>query len=67
MARAVPHHAALAISRNLVRFLRDAVRPGEEASVAINNELRAVIVFIDGKPVLQCSFEELISWEHLSN
>ena len=67
MTASVSHASALAISRNLVEFLRETVGPGQSADVAINNELQAVIVFIDGTPVLQCSFEELISREHIGN
>ena len=67
MTPSVSPASALAISRNLVEFLRETVRPGENADVAINNELQAVIVFIDGTPILQCSFEELLARGHIDN
>ena len=63
----VPHTSALAVSRNLVEFLRETLRPGQHADVAINNELQAVIVFIEGDPVLQCSFEELVTRRYVCN
>jgi hypothetical protein len=49
------------ISRNLTEFLRRTVKPGQEAEVAINTERERVIVFIDGDPVLNCSFTELMT------
>lgn len=48
------------MSRNLVLWLRDNVPEGEDADVAINPELRAVLVFVQGRPVLSCSFEDLL-------
>jgi hypothetical protein len=50
------------MSRNLVSWLRDNVPEGEDADVAINPELRAVLVFIRGRPVLSCSFEDVLSY-----
>jgi hypothetical protein len=49
------------ISHNLTEFLRRTVKPGQEAEVAINTERERVIVFIDGEPVLNCSFTELMT------
>ena len=50
------------MSRNLVTWLRDNVPEGEDADIAINPELRAILVFIRGRPVLSCSFEDLLSY-----
>jgi hypothetical protein len=50
------------MSRNLVSWLRDNVPEGEDADVAINPELRAILVFIRGRPVLSCSFEDLLGY-----
>jgi hypothetical protein len=49
------------IARNLSRFLQDNVRPGQEADVAINKEMQAVLVFIDGELALTAAFEELMA------
>ena len=50
------------MSSNLVSWLRDNVPEGEDADVAINPELRAILVFIRGRPVLSCSFEDLLGY-----
>ncbi|MGH2788702.1 MAG: hypothetical protein ACRDJV_12505 [Actinomycetota bacterium] len=49
------------MSRNLVDWLRDNVPEGEDADVAINPELQAILVFVRGRPILSCSFEDLLS------
>ena len=55
-----PDHEEL-ISRNLARFLHDNLQPGQEAELAINPELRHVLVFVDGELALTCGFEELLA------
>lgn len=47
------------ISKSLVRFLQANIGPGQEAEVALNKELEQLIVFVDGEPILSCSFADL--------
>lgn len=49
------------IASHLVSLLSVAVRPGQEVQVAVNRELRAVIVWVDDEVLLSCSFDELLS------
>jgi hypothetical protein len=49
------------ISRNLTRFLADNLKEGQEAELAINPELRRILVFVDGELVLTCGFDELLA------
>ena len=51
----------LELSGNLTEFLRCNLRPGQEAEVLIHNEREEVIVLIDGKPILSCTFDDLIA------
>ena len=51
---------SLAIATNLTNFLRTNLKPGQNADVAINNDLRHVLVFVDGELALTCSFDELL-------
>lgn len=49
-----------AIATNLTNFLRTNLKPGQNADVAINPELRHVLVFVDGELTLTCSFDDLL-------
>jgi hypothetical protein len=51
--------AAARIASNLTVWLYDNVPEGREAYVAINHELRAILVFCMGEPILCASFDEL--------
>lgn len=46
-------------AENLLEFLRTAVGPGQEAEIAINHELNALLVFVDGEVALSCSLDDL--------
>lgn len=48
------------IASNLLAFLRENVSEGQEAEVAINPELRAIVVHLDGELLLSCTFDELL-------
>jgi hypothetical protein len=50
-----------AIAQNLQRFLKDNLKPGQEAQIAVHPELRRVMVFVDDELVLTCSFDDLVS------
>jgi hypothetical protein len=58
-----PHeHGGMTIpdaAENLMEFLRTAVGPGQEAEIAINHDLNALLVFVDGEVALTCSLDEL--------
>lgn len=54
------------ISRNLTRFLQDNLKEGQEAELAINPELRHILVFVDGELVLTCGFDELLAGPGIS-
>lgn len=49
------------ISRNLTEFLRLNLKPGQDAELAIHQEREEVIVFADGEPILNCSFDDLLA------
>jgi len=49
------------ISKNLVAFLRANIKEGQEAEIAIQPELRRVLVFVDDELLLTCGFDELIA------
>ena len=49
-----------AFATNLTNFLRANLKPGQNADVAINPELRHVLVFVDGELALTCSFDDLL-------
>ena len=50
------------ISRNIVALLRSAVKTKDDhADVAVNAELRRVIIFVNDEPVLTCSYDELLN------
>lgn len=49
------------IAENILEFLRSVVKPGDEFDVAVHPELEQVIVFINGEPALNCTFDELIA------
>ncbi len=50
-----------AVGRSVLQFLREHMRPGDEAEVALHPELEAVVVFINGDAVLTCSFNDLVA------
>ncbi len=50
-----------AISRNLLSFLERNLGREQEAQVAIHPEREEVLVFIEDKLVLTCTFDELLS------
>jgi hypothetical protein len=49
------------ISENLMALLRSNLRPGDEAQIAVNKDLRQVLVFVDGRLILTCSFDDLLA------
>ena len=49
------------MAHNLVALLQQVVEPGQDADVAINPELRRVLVFVGDELVLSCSFDDLVS------
>ena len=49
------------ISSNLTEFLRTNLKPGQEAELAIHQEREEVIVFVDGEPILNCTFDDLLA------
>ena len=49
------------ISHNLTEFLRLNLKPGQEAELAIHQEREEVIVFVDGEPILNCTFDDLLA------
>ena len=49
-----------ALASNLTNFLRANLKPGQDADVAINPELRHVLVFVDGELALTCGFDDLL-------
>jgi hypothetical protein len=49
------------ISQNLTAFLQQNLKPGQEAELAIHQERQEVIVFVDGEPILNCSFDDLLA------
>ena len=50
-----------AIGCSVLRFLREHMRPGDEAEVAVHSKLETVVVFINGRAVLTCSFDDLVA------
>lgn len=36
------------------------MKPGDECDVAVHPERRQVVVFINGEPALECTFDELL-------
>lgn len=50
------------ITQNIYRLLREHVHEGDEAEVAINNDLEAVIIFINGEARVVCSFDDLLAY-----
>lgn len=48
------------MTSHLVEFLQANVKPGQEATVAVNRSLNAVLVYIDGELALSCSMDDLI-------
>lgn len=54
-------HSAHLISRNLTEFLQRNLKPGQEAELAIHKEREEIIVFVDGEPILNCSFDDLLA------
>ena len=49
------------ISANLFKFLRANVKEGQEVEVAMNPELRRVLVFVDDELILTCGFDDLVA------
>ena len=47
------------MTKHLVEFLQANVKPGQEATVAVNRSLNAVLVYIDGELALSCSMDDL--------
>ncbi|MGH2806277.1 MAG: hypothetical protein ACRDKT_03280 [Actinomycetota bacterium] len=60
-----PDQEAL-IAHNLTTFLADNLKEGQEAELAINPELRHILVFVDGELVLTCGFDELLAGPGIS-
>ncbi|MFN2525502.1 MAG: hypothetical protein ABR505_04470 [Actinomycetota bacterium] len=48
-----------AMTKHLVEFLQANVKAGQEATVAVNRALNAVLVYIDGELALSCSMDDL--------
>ena len=57
--RMMDEERSVRISKNLVRFLRANVGPGQEVELALNKKLEQVIVFRDGEPILNCTFDDI--------
>ena len=49
------------ISRNITEFLERNLKPGQDAELAIHQERQEIIVFVDGEPILNCSFDDLLA------
>lgn len=54
-------HRAHLISCNLTAFLERNLKPGQDAELAIHRERQEVIVFVDGEPILNCTFDDLLA------
>lgn len=52
---------ALLFAANIAEFLRRNLKPGQEADLAIHNEREEVIVFVDGEPILNCTFDDVVA------
>ncbi len=55
----VDEEQSRAISRNLTAFLAANLEKGQQAQVAIHRESESVVVFVNGEPILTCSFNDL--------
>jgi hypothetical protein len=49
------------IAEHVLQFLRAVMGPGDECDVAVHPEREQVVVFINGEPALDCTFDELIA------